>query len=98
MSTPSLQTALKYDFSLPEEKNRDKVHRDRPDVDNVTITPSQAEGDRETIERDLGDPETTTSAVQGGGQGERQPMPSQAEGDRETVERDLRETNSGGHE
>jgi hypothetical protein len=101
MSNPSLQRALGYEFQAQSEENREKVHRERPDVDDVTITPSQAEGDRETVERDLGDPGDDNfghrGAGEGGGQGEVQPTPSQAEGDREEIDRDLREKDQGGH-
>ena len=75
MSNPSLKRS-------EGEENREKVHRQRPDADDVTITPSQAEGDRETIERDLGDPGDDNFGKQGGGQGQVQPTPSQAEGER----------------
>jgi hypothetical protein len=97
MSNPSLQRALSYEFRSQAEEDRDKLHRNRPDVDDVTITPSQAEGDRETVERDLGDPGDDNFGREGGGQGERQPTPSQAEGDRQEIERDLREKDHGGH-
>lgn len=86
MSTPSLQRTQKYVTRLLAEENREKVHRERPDVDDVTITPSQAEGDRETVERDLGDPGDDNFGREGGGQGRRQPTPSQAEGEREQPE------------
>jgi hypothetical protein len=96
MSNPSLRSAVEYELRADGGENRDKTHRERPDGDDVTITPSQAEGDRETIERDLGDPGDDNFGRQGGGQGERQPTPSQAEGDRETVEEDLREKSRAG--
>lgn len=89
MSNPNLKRAQ-------EEENREKVHRQRPDADDVTITPSQAEGDRETVERDLGDPGDDNFGREGGGQGDVQPTPSQAEGERDTVERDLREKKNAG--
>ncbi len=66
-----------------------------PDLSNLAgdpsrATPSQAEGDRETVEQDL-----AQKAGEGGkpvaGGGQLETTPSQAEGDRETVERDLRE-------
>ncbi len=66
-----------------------------PDLTNLEgdpsrETPSQAEGDRETVEQDLaGKFGQGGKPVAGGGQ--RETTPSQAEGDRETVERDLRE-------
>lgn len=96
MSTPSLQRTLSYVTRMLAEENRDKVHGERPDVDDVTITPSQAEGDRETIERSLGDEGDDNFGREGGGQGQHQPTPSQAEGDREATERNLRKKNSGG--
>ena len=99
MSNPSLQRALGYEFRSQEEDNRDSAYRNRLDDDDVTVTPSQAEGDRGTVERDLGDPGDDNfghrGAGEGGGQGRRQPTPSQAEGDREEIERDLREKNRG---
>ena len=52
MSNPSLQRALGYELVSQEDENRDKVHRNRSDLEDVSITPSQAEGDRETFERD----------------------------------------------
>ena len=56
--------------------------------------PSQAEGDRETIERSLGERgeqrDTTRQRASDSPPGK----PSQAEGDRETVEEDLREKGS----
>ncbi len=55
---------------------------------NQADKPSQAEGDRETIEEDLGEPSDINRATQGKvipSEG----RPSQAEGDRETVEADL---------
>lgn len=101
MSNPSLQWALNYERRAQWGENRPQAHRPQVDADDVTITPSQAEGDRETIERDLGDPGDDnfgrSGAGAGGGQGQRQPIPSQAEGDREEIERDLRDKNSGGH-
>lgn len=97
MSNPSLARALNYELKAQDEDNREKVHRQRPDPDSVTITPSQAEGDRETVERDLGDEGDDNFGKQGGGQGQEQPTPSQAEGDRAEIERDLREKNSSGH-
>ena len=100
MSNPSLQRALEYEFEAKGDENREKVHRQRPDADDVTITPSQAEGDRETVERDLGDGGDDNfgdrGAGEGGGQGDVQPTPSQAEGERDTVERDLREKKNAG--
>ncbi len=95
MSNPSLARAMNYEFKAQGDENREKVHRERPDVDDVTITPSQAEGDRDTVERDLGDPGDDNFGREGGGQGQRQPTPSQAEGDRAEIERDLREKSSG---
>ena len=86
MSNPSLKRALDYEFRAQSDENREKVHRQRPDLDDVTITPSQAEGDRTTIERDLGDGGDDNFGREGGGQGEIQPTPSQAEGDRDTVD------------
>ncbi|MGE5602799.1 MAG: hypothetical protein ACM30E_07095 [Nitrososphaerales archaeon] len=97
MSNPSLQRALNYEFRAQEDENREKVHRNRPDPDDVTITPSQAEGDRDTVEADTGDPGDDNFGREGGGQGQVQPTPSQAEGDRAEIERDLREKNRGGH-
>jgi NACalpha-BTF3-like transcription factor len=82
MSNPSLKRALEVEFQASNEENRDKVHRQRPDVDDVTITPSQAEGDRETIERSLGEGGDDNLGREGGGQGQVQPTPSQAEGER----------------
>lgn len=93
MSTPSLKKAKE----LEQEANRNKALRERSDADDVTITPSQAEGDRETVERDTGDPGDDNFGRQGGGQGQRQPTPSQAEGDRKEIERDIREKDQGGH-
>jgi hypothetical protein len=82
MSNPSLKRALEYEFEASNEENREKVHRRRPDVDDVTITPSQAEGDRDTVERNLGESGDDNFGREGGGQGEVQPTPSQAEGER----------------
>ncbi len=93
MSNPSLQRALNYELRAQDEENRDKVHRNRPDADDVTITPSQAEGDRDTVEADEGDPGDDTFGRESGGQGQVQPTPSQAEGDRKEIDRDLREKN-----
>ena len=56
--------------------------------------PSQAEGDRETVEQSLGEQESNWAQPAGGGAGapvDPMAQPSQAEGDRETVEEDLRE-------
>ena len=56
--------------------------------------PSQAEGDRETVEQALGEQESNWARPAGAGQGaapDPAAQPSQAEGDRETVEEDLRE-------
>jgi hypothetical protein len=97
MSNPSLQRALGYEFRAQEDENRDKARRNQPDGDDVTVTPSQAEGDRETVEADEGDPGDDNFGLQGGGQGQVQPTPSQAEGDRQEIERDLREKDRGGH-
>ena len=83
MSTPSLRRALENEAGAKKEENREKTHRQRPDAGDVTITPSQAEGDRETIERSLGDPGDDNFGRQGGGQGQVQPTPSQAEGERD---------------
>ena len=71
--------------------------------------PSQAEGDRDTIEEDLrrhelaGPAEGTDSpaparrpAVAGDDEGYSVDKPSQAEGDRETVEEDLRRRDASG--
>lgn len=52
--------------------------------DEPRETPSQAEGDRATVERSLGE-----------GQGDMVYTPSQAEGDRETVERNLEKKQAG---
>lgn len=59
-------------------------------------TPSQAEGDRDTIEQDVaekldGAQPGERYATGGGGQGDLVITPSQAEGDRDVVEEDLRE-------
>jgi hypothetical protein len=86
MSNPSLKRALKYAFRAESQENRGKVHRQRPDADDVTITPSQAEGDRETVERSLGEDGDDNFGREGGGQGEVHPTPSQAEGEREKTE------------
>jgi hypothetical protein len=53
--------------------------------------PSQAEGDRETVEQDLNDRTNQQAGHAASGQREdlKPPRPSQAEGDRETVEQDL---------
>ncbi len=91
MSNPSLQRAMEFESRWQAKEDGGKVHREAPDAGSVTITPSQAEGDRETVERDLGDPGDDNFGRQGGGQGQRQPSPSQAEGDRGEIERDLRE-------
>lgn len=66
-------------------KNEDEKNLDQDDK------PSQAEGDRETIERDLGETPDKIAANKGKvipADGK----PSQAEGDRETIETDLGET------
>jgi hypothetical protein len=52
-----------------------------------TGKPSQAEGDRVTVELDLGEQASSSQRPTPGVSGK----PSQAEGDRETVEQDLRE-------
>ncbi len=58
--------------------------------DPSRATPSQAEGDRETVEQDLAQKfDQSGKPIAGGGQTET--TPSQAEGDREAIERDLRE-------
>jgi hypothetical protein len=54
-------------------------------------TPSQAEGDRETVERDLNEKQGQRPATRNDGQDDVVYTPSQAEGDRGTVERDLQE-------
>ncbi len=53
-------------------------------------TPSQAEGDRETVEQDLREMSGQSARPVAGG-GELESTPSQAEGDRETIERDIEE-------
>jgi hypothetical protein len=58
--------------------------------ENERLTPSQAEGDRETVEQDLAAKSGRGGKPMAGG-GEPQTTPSQAEGDRETIERDLNE-------
>ncbi len=91
MSNPSLQRALQYEFRAQDDEDVEKAQRDLPDGDKVTVTPSQAEGDRGTVERDLGDPGDENFGKEGGGKGQVQPTPSQAEGDRGEINRDLRE-------
>jgi hypothetical protein len=61
--------------------------------EDVTITPSQAEGDRETAEEALGEGGKRKGRPDTGhaGQGQVTPTPSQAEGDRESIERSLKE-------
>jgi hypothetical protein len=69
-----------------------------PDVDDASWreTPSQAEGDRESIEQDLaekldGAQPGSHYATGGDGQGDIVTTPSQAEGERGEVDEDLRE-------
>ncbi len=70
-------------------------NQDQPDPkteqnERLQSTPSQAEGDRETVEQDLRERfEQGGKPVAGGGD----PIstPSQAEGDRDTIDRDLEE-------
>ena len=78
------------------------THRNQPEetpsanAEGVDIhwTPSQAEGDRETIDNDLGEIEGSarqlnqTQLPEGVG-GDALSTPSQAEGDRDTIDRDL---------
>jgi hypothetical protein len=65
------------------------------DEGDMQFTPSQAEGDRDTIEGDLarydagGDRDNTHYSTGEGGQGDQLFTPSQAEGDRDTTEGDL---------
>jgi hypothetical protein len=65
------------------------------DEGDMQFTPSQAEGDRDTIEGDLarndvgGDRDNTQYSTGEGGQGDQLFTPSQAEGDRDTIEGDL---------
>jgi hypothetical protein len=59
--------------------------------DDPRPTPSQAEGDRETVERSLGEEHGNRAQTRDDGQGDMVHTPSQAEGDRETVERNLEE-------
>jgi hypothetical protein len=96
MSNPSLQRALEYDFRAQGDEGLEKAQRDRPEGDDVTVTPSQAEGDRDTVEEDEGDPGDDNFGRESGGQGLVQPTPSQAEGDRQEINRDLREKDKGG--
>lgn len=96
MSNPSLQRALQYEFGTQNDENRVGAGPNQFDGEDVTVTPSQAEGDRDTIEADLGDPGDDNFGRLGGGQGQVQPTPSQAEGDREQIERDLRERDHSG--
>ncbi len=65
---------------------------DRNNAEGIDIrpTPSQAEGDRETVEQDLREKAGQGAKPVAGG-GEPLSTPSQAEGDRETVERDIEE-------
>ncbi len=83
-----------------KNKPQDPEHR-VPDVDDNPTrgTPSQAEGDRETIERDLAEKFGSQGAQSGeqryatgqGGQGDPVNTPSQAEGSRGEIDEDLRE-------
>lgn len=63
----------------------------RASDEDSTMTPSQAEGDRETVEESLGEDESGRGDAWKGGQGDMTPTPSQAEGEREKIERDLEE-------
>lgn len=94
MSTPNLK---RYELRAQAAENRQGPDREQPGGDDVTVTPSQAEGNRETIERDLGDAGDDNFGRESGGQGQVQPTPSQAEGDRQTVERDLRKKRRDDH-
>ncbi len=60
-----------------------------PQQDPLRPTPSQAEGDRATVEEDLGE-ESEQQARSDQYPKATPRTPSQAEGDRETVEEDLR--------
>ncbi len=91
MSNPSLQRALQYEFRAQEDEDAVGAGPGKREGDDVTVTPSQAEGDRGTVERDLGDPGDENFGKEGGGKGQVQPTPSQAEGDRKEIDRDLRE-------
>jgi hypothetical protein len=53
MSTPSLKRAQGYQYDGQQNEDRDEVTYQASAAGDMTITPSQAEGDREAIERDL---------------------------------------------
>jgi hypothetical protein len=77
-------------FGDPEQ------HRLPDDDDAWRGTPSQAEGDRDTIEQDLaekleGAQPSERYATGRGGEGDVVTTPSQAEGERNEVDEDLRE-------
>lgn len=82
----------------PDERpENESEHRYAPDTGMAHPTPSQAEGDRETIEQDLEQKEGGQGGQERYSAGTSQDpddvtyTPSQAEGDRETIERDLEE-------
>ncbi len=69
-----------------------------PDVDDSPTrgTPSQAEGDRDTVEADIAEklgnqPPGSHYATGTGGQGDTVTTPSQAEGNRGEIDEDLQE-------
>ncbi len=71
---------------MPEEKKRGSAPQRVPgDPGETRETPSQAEGDRGTIERDLEEKGLDKGSREdpgGGGQGDAVNTPSQAEGER----------------
>ncbi len=74
---------------MTREDKPDQYATESEDED-VRLTPSPAEGDRETVEQDLAAKSGRGGRpIAGGGQPET--TPSQAEGDREMIERDLKE-------
>lgn len=59
---------------------------DRTNDDEAQGGPSQAEGDRETVEESLGERPTTHATDDSGQTNVGEDKPSQAEGDRESAE------------
>jgi hypothetical protein len=70
-----------------QAKNKNAAQRGDQKGSEPTGKPSQAEGDRTTVEQDLGEQASSSQRPTPGVSGK----PSQAEGDRATVEQDLRE-------
>jgi hypothetical protein len=77
-----------------DDQKEQRTMSDQPHDDQPTFSsgPSQAEGDRETIEEALGErPTQTSERTNAQDQDVPSDEPSQAEGDRETIEESLGE-------